>query len=62
MLGPGEKNAKDAKVLNRIVLASVGGYTCEADARHPESVAKNIHLQNAKSVSSPELDTPQEGE
>lgn len=62
VLGPGDNNDKEVKVLNRIITASEFGYTYEADARHSEFVVKTLNLQNTKPLSSPGSDVTQEGE
>ena len=53
MLGLGPKEAKQGKVLNRIISVSEAGWTYEADQRHGELIVSMLDLGNANPVNSP---------
>ena len=54
VLGPEEGQAKEVKILNRIVSwKSTEGITYEADPRHTEIILEQLGLQDAKTVSTP---------
>ena len=52
--GPGEKQSKEIKILNRIVSwDNLQGITFEVDPRHAEVIFKQLKLEDAKGVSTP---------
>ena len=53
VLGPGENDEKQVKVLNRIVTWTDQGVQYEADPRHAEIVIKQLGLENAKGLITP---------
>ena len=52
-LGPGRRDSKSLKILNRIVHWSSEGITYEADPRQAERVVVDLGLEGAKPVGSP---------
>ena len=54
LLGPGEDNAKQVNILNRIAMwDNTRGITYEADPWHVEIIIKQLQLNGAKPVSRP---------
>ena len=52
-LGPGENDAKEALVLNRVLRWTSEGLECEADPRQAERLLSECGLEGAKSVATP---------
>ena len=53
MIGDGENEEKEGKVLNRVVRITDDGWEYEADQRHAEIIVEAMKLGDAKSVSTP---------
>ncbi len=52
-LGPGEKDDKTAKILNRIVRWTPNGLETEADPRQVEKLVRDLSLEGANPVATP---------
>ena len=52
-LGPGPEDSKEAMVLNRLVLWTLGGFEYEADPRQRERLMQDLSLSRAKPVGTP---------
>ena len=52
-LGPGENDAKEGTILNRVVRRTVNGLEYEADPRQCERLLEQMGLEGANSVSTP---------
>ena len=52
-LGPGDKDGKEAKVLNRVVRWTNDGIKYEADPRQVETRIRDLSLEGAKSLGTP---------
>ena len=61
LVGHGPKDAREGKVLNRILRATEGGFEYEADPRHAELMIEAMGLQSAKGVTSPMVSQEDEG-
>eukprot|EP00973_Karenia_brevis_P021183 2911940-Karenia_brevis.AAC.1 len=58
-IGPGEKDAKQAKLFNRTITYTASGIQYEADPRHAELIIKQWGLSDCKEVITPGiLDEP----
>ena len=53
ILGPDRQDAKELRILNRIVRWTHEGIEYEADQRHAEIIVKEMGLETASSVNSP---------
>ena len=51
IIGHGIEDAKEGKVLNRVIRAVKEGFEYEADQRHGEIMAKTLELEDARPVS-----------
>jgi hypothetical protein len=49
--GPGE--AREARILNRVIRVDENGWEYEADQRHGEMIVRSLDMTNAKGVSTP---------
>ena len=56
VIGTGEGEVSEARVLSRIIRVSEQGWEYEGDQRHAELIVKALSLENAKSVSTPSED------
>lgn len=56
MIGKGEGEVSEARVLNKIILVSEQGWECEGDQRRAELIVKALNLENAKSAVAPSED------
>ena len=56
VIGTGEGEVPEARVLSRIIRVSEQGWEHEGDQRHAELIVKALSLENAKSVSTPSED------
>jgi len=59
-LGSGQKDLKEARVLNRVIRFTKGGYRYEADPRHAEVLWRDLGIGGEKPLSSPGA-KPKEG-
>ena len=57
VIGNGDGEVQEAKVLNRVIRRTKDGWEYEADQRHGELLIKKLKLEHAKGVT-----TPGEGE
>ena len=62
VIGKGEGEVSEARVLSRILRVSRHGWEYEGDQRHAELTVKALNLENAKSVSTPGEDQKAERE
>ena len=62
VIGKGEGEVSEARVLSRILRVSTHGWEYEGDQRHAELILKALNLENAKSVSTPGEDQKVERE
>ena len=53
ILGPGENQCQEIRVISRIIRWTTGGLEYELDQRHAERVIKELGLERSKPVSSP---------
>ncbi len=53
MIGPGNRQQKEAKILNRVIRFTNEGLEYEADPRHAEIIVNELGLRNCKPVNSP---------
>ena len=53
VIGKGEGEVSEARVLSRILRVSTHGWEYEGDQRHAELIVKALKLESAKSVSTP---------
>ena len=53
IIGPGAKDKKQAKVLNRIITFTEEGVMYESDPRHAELIVEFLELSGARSVMTP---------
>ena len=53
MVGLGENEDREARVLNRILRVTEAGWQYEPDQRHAEMIVSEMSLENAKSVKTP---------
>lgn len=58
VVGMGEKDTKESKILNRVIRATPYGWELEADPRHAELIVEELGLKLAKPVVSPGDDSP----
>lgn len=56
VIGPGNQQKREVKILNRIIRYTRTGIEYEADARHSELIIKQLGLEQAKPLSSPAID------
>jgi hypothetical protein len=70
MVGPGQEDVQEAKILNRVIRCTKAGWEIEADPRHAELLIEQFGLEAAKPVGTPgveeaenkpEDETPLEG-
>jgi hypothetical protein len=52
-IGMGEKDAKELRILGRVVSLEQGGISYEADQRHVEAVCKALNIASANPCTSP---------
>ena len=52
-IGPEERDAHEARVLNRVVTWDCEGLRMEADQRHVEIALKQLGLEDCKAVATP---------
>ena len=53
ILGPGPEQAREVRVLNRVIRWADCGLEFEPDQRHAEMVVRDLGLENAKAVATP---------
>jgi hypothetical protein len=53
LIGSGEEEVKEERVLNRVLRCTPSGWEYEADQRHAELVSKTLNLLEAKPVQTP---------
>ena len=53
MLGLGEGEVQEARLLNRVIGVSKDGWTYEADPRYAELIIRGLNMQVAKGVKTP---------
>ena len=53
IIGAGNDEAKEGRVLNRIIRCTEDGWEYEADQRHAEFIVKALNMQDAKAVVTP---------
>ena len=53
IVGSGDNEAREARLLNRVIRVTPEGWEYEADQRHGELIVKGLGLERAKSVNSP---------
>ena len=58
LMGPGKNDAKEIKILNRIIRYTNNGLELEADLRHSELIIKQLGLEEAKELTCPAADEP----
>ena len=55
-VGPGGKQDKEGKVLNRIVRCTADGWEYEADPRHAELIVEQLGVTDSRTLSTPGVD------
>ena len=53
VVGRGNGEDKEARILNRVIRVKPGGWEYEADQRHGELIIKALGMEECKSVVSP---------
>ena len=53
ILGPGPKQEREVRVLNRVIRWTDCGLEFEPDQRHAEMVVRDLGIENAKAVATP---------
>ena len=53
IIGPGDNDQKQMRVLNRVITWDSRGITYEADQRHAEIIIKTLGLEDSKQVATP---------
>jgi hypothetical protein len=61
VVGSGAEEARESRILNRVIRVTPAGWEYEADQRHAEIMMMAMNLEKAKSVSTPSED-PKEWE
>ena len=50
MIGKGEDEVREARVLNRVIRVDEKGWEYEPDQRHAEMIVRDMNLNEAKGV------------
>ena len=53
LLGRGDDESKEERILNRVLRVTQSGWELEADQRHADILVRQLNLENAKPVSTP---------
>ena len=60
ILGDGQEELNEIRVLNRVIRRDDHGYTLEADPRHAELIVEQLGVDSARTVASPGVDGAEE--